>query len=208
MEEQNYAFPLDEYLYDEALNDELHDCFLSQDEIEEMMAPPTEAWKDVSSTAFRTRFTIDEAKEIQWEEAKNEITFVLEQMKKLLKEEHERSGNDYPFDDESPMKKEDIIKFIVGPESSVGKILWEQLSLSEELYLKFLETLCIQAAYKVSVSQLFDPPSLLRHTAPISKDEYVNIWKEMATKKEWIVISHSLVQEDVINAFGNTLKKL
>ena len=179
------AYYLDEYLFDEVFHDELNDCFLSKEELEEMLTPPTEAWKDVPPTEFRTKITIDSSKSTQWEEAKNGIYFVLQQLKILVREEHESciDDNDMPFDDESPLKKEDVIKLIIGPDSAVGKILREHLSMSEEVYLKFIQTLSIQAAYKVSTSQLFDPSSLLSHAAPMSKEDYTKIWKELSTKK-------------------------
>ena len=174
---------LDEYLFDEVLDNDLHDCFLSKEEIEELFAPPTEAWIDIPPTEFRTKITIDEAKATQWELAKEEITFALQNMKELIKEQANTTESINFLSDAGEPSKEDIINYILGPDSAVGKILQEHLGLMPDTYLNFLGTFCIQAAYKVSTSQLFDSESLLCHAAPMNVQEYNKIWKNLAEKK-------------------------
>ena len=174
---------LDEYLFDEVLDNDLHDCFLSKEEMQELFAPPTETWKDIPPTEYKTKITIDEAKATQWELAKEEMTFVLGNIRTLIKEQVNATQGINFFSDEGEPTTDDIINYILGPDSPIGKILQENLGLMPETYLKFLSTFCIQAAYKVSTSQLFDSESLLYHAVPIDAAEYNEIWRKLATKK-------------------------
>ena len=47
-----------------------------------------------------------------------------------------------------------------------------------------MSTLCIQAAYRVSVLELFAPSSLLSGYAKLSREEYSRIWNDIATAKK------------------------
>ena len=79
---------------------------------------------------------------------------------------------------------EKIILYCLGPDSDLGRFLMKELQLDKETYLKFMVTMCIQAAYKVTSTQLFHQHSLLKQHALLPKEEYNKIWQVWSTKKK------------------------
>lgn len=55
--------------------------------------------------------------------------------------------------------------------------------MDKATYLEFFITMCTQAAYHLSSSQLFHPCSLLKNMVPMSEAKYNEIWKLMSEKK-------------------------
>ena len=47
----------DQYLYNGTALDDLFDCTLSRDKMEELLAPPTESWASIPSTNYKTKIT-------------------------------------------------------------------------------------------------------------------------------------------------------
>ena len=167
----DYLDFLDKNLHSEYYN--LDDCFLSEDAFESFLAPPQETWRDFPSGENEAKITLDSAKELQWKLAKDEISHIRNRMTALCSSK-----------DPSSITLEDIMKLIIGPESKIGRFLQEELDLDEVTYLKFLSTLCVQAAYHTSSTQLFFSKSLLRDHTRMSKKEYNEIWKRMSEKKK------------------------
>ena len=68
----------EEHIFDhELFSDELFDAYLDGTDLEEFLTPSAENWNDVKCTEFRTKITIDEAKDIQWDRAKSEIKSIF-----------------------------------------------------------------------------------------------------------------------------------
>lgn len=166
----------DEYLFDEVQDDAFFDCYLSNSELDEFLAPSADNWGDVGPTDCKTKITIDESKSIQWDQAKEEMLFIRERLKVLI---NDPKGKDH----DNEVTIEDVILHITGPESPIGLLIQEQLGLSPLEFLQFMRTLCIQAAYKISSTQLFDSSSLLFHTIPMSEEQYNKIWLKLSTTK-------------------------
>jgi hypothetical protein len=154
-------------------SDELLDAYLDGTDLQEFLAPLAENWNDVKCTEFRTKITIDEAKDIQWERAKSEIKSILSRMKSILE-----------VGDDGELLLDEIIMHIVGPHSEMGEILCRELELSDENYAKFLMTFCVQGAYKISSTQLFSSASLINTDQLMTESEYNAVWKVIATKKQ------------------------
>ena len=77
----------------------------------------------------------------------------------------------------------DTTNYIFGLDSSFPKIFKEKLSLSDETYLRFMSTITIQSSLALTPSQLFcEEDSILAPSIPMTQDEYVEIWKEIAVK--------------------------
>lgn len=164
----------EEHIFDhELFSDELFDAYLDGTDLEEFLTPSAENWNDVKCTEFRTKITIDEAKDIQWDRAKSEIKSILSRMKSILN-----------IGDDGELRLDEIIMHIVGPQSAMGVILCEELGLSDEDYAKFLMSFCVQGAYKISSTQLFSSESLIKMDQLMTKGEYNAVWKLIATKKK------------------------
>ena len=146
IEEAFDAYPFD-FLDDvEFADGELADCTFNQDELEQFLAPPQERWHDYFSTNNPAVITMDSAKTSQWDLARAEVKHVKKMMRMLLGNSSSESNDITP---------DQIVMFCIGPKSKVGIFLCNELGLDEQTYLKFMSTACIQAAYRVSVTQLF-----------------------------------------------------
>ena len=155
-------------------NELLADCTLSPDELDQFLTPPSvDKWQDILSSDNPTFVTMDSSKETQWKIAKNEILHVRKRLTEI-------SGKD----DIKEVNKRDILFHTLGPDSDVGMYLKKELELSDEIYLKFMATLCIQSAYRVSSSQLFCKDSLLKGSAKVDEETYNKIWLTLAEKKK------------------------
>ena len=88
------------------------------------------------------------------------------------------------LDDDEEITKHTIAMLCLGPESKTGIFLRSELNLTEEKYLQFMGTLCIQASHRVSVTQLFHSRlSLLKGRALMEENEYLEIWKDISRKR-------------------------
>ena len=82
------------------------------------------------------------------------------------------------------VSKNELVLYTLGPNSDIGKMLMRELQLSNEKYVEFISTIFIQAAYRVTSTELFDPLSLMKDLLPLAHDEYNKIWLKFATKKQ------------------------
>lgn len=150
-----------------------HGGELSKEEMQEYVAAPSlDKWRDHSPFDFPTFVTMDEAKTKQWKLAQKEIMHIRKSLQTLM-------GKD-SFKD---VTKEDILFLLLGPSTEVARLLKKELALSDEKYLKFLSTMCIQGGYHVSSHELFLPVSLLKDKALMNEAEYNKIWLTFAENR-------------------------
>ena len=151
-----------------------HDCSLTDVEFNKhFSAPPTQKWRDLSSDSHPAVFKMDDSKDIQWKLAKKEIEHVKYRTRKLLS----KSENEI-------VTPEEIAMHSLGPESPSGKYMMLELELDEKVYLQFMITFLIQAAYRVSTTELFRRDSLLVDQVPMDHEHYVSIWEKISTLRE------------------------
>jgi hypothetical protein len=77
-----------------------------------------------------------------------------------------------------------IVKHTLGADSAIGLLLQQELGLSQEKYVCFMSTFLVQVAYRVSSTEMYQSESLLKQDLPLSENEYVNVWKQVATRKK------------------------
>lgn len=187
----NYDHDYPNYLEENGVcfNHALSDCFLTADELEEIMSPSAEIWRDLSPFENGTLLTMDSAKREQWKSGQEEIKSIRTNVKKLI----------FPSDDEVPLDRvtdEKIFNFNLGSESKVGTFLQQELNLDEDNYNRFMGTLCLQAAYHQMTKQLYGPLSELKDRVLMEKDEYISVWKLMAEKKKLNITQISTSRRD------------
>jgi hypothetical protein len=56
--------------------------------------------------------------------------------------------------------------------------------LDDKEYLEFMITYCVQCAYNVSSTQIYDSISILKDHVEMSKENYNKIWKDIASNTE------------------------
>ena len=83
---------------------------------------------------------MDESKRKQWDMAKDEINHINS-------EQNDDGAGD-------GISSDDIILYLLGPDSKLGVFLRDELGISKITFLKFLHTFCLQAAHKISSTQL------------------------------------------------------
>ena len=150
-------------------DNDLTDCYLRETELNQFLAPSSEKWKDFLRGEHEAVVTIDSARDIQWKLTKEEIQHVKKTLKTLISVE---GSND-------PTLRQ-IINFILGPNSKIGRFFQDELELDPKSYLEFLSTYCNQAAYRVSFIQLFHETSLLKDHIKMSETDYIGVWKKIA----------------------------
>ena len=164
---------LEDILY-KSDNDDLSDCFLDKESREAFLSlSQKEQWKDYTSTQFPTTVTIDAAKATQWKLAKAELSSIVKNVMNLLH-----------VNDAEKVTNESILMLFLGPESGFGELLKKELAFSHEKHLKFMSTLCVQAAYRLSSTALFRTNSLLKDKVPMTEEEYNRSWKMIAMKRK------------------------
>ena len=177
----NYFEKIDFDFLEEIMSDEsgLVDCYLSDHDYRMLISlPVADKWTDISSSDSPVYFDIDKAKEDQWLIAKKEINYMKKSATKLFAREKEDGSR-------HDLRTADIIMGSLGPDSSAGKFIQEQLDLDACTYLKWISTFCLQAAYRVSSTELFNNASLLRSHVPFNQiGEYTAIWKQLSKLQE------------------------
>ena len=196
----NYDY--DELYYDlcgEGVDAALDDCNLSPDDFKDLTTPSTENWNSFSSNDHPAVVTMDQSKTIQWNLAQDEIHHLKRSISHLLNKEIDQE-----------VGQDEILLFILGPNSVPGRYLRQTLSLSEETYLRFMIIFLIQSGYKVSVAGLYDKNSLLKDKAVMPKEEYLSIWKMLATLKELPkgAVSTSRRDEPIWQAYEEIVNKM
>ena len=161
-------------LYFDAQND-LEYCIFNAEELKLFLSPPdADAWRDFSSNENATIFNVNDAKERQWQMGKVEIEHLQSKLKTTF-------GIDYQSLSLDELSSS-IIFQTLGPESKFGLFFAEELLLSTMEYAAFMCTLFTQAAYRVSVTELYLPQSRLK--VPMAEENYLKVWEKMAKKKK------------------------
>lgn len=158
----------DDQFYFPGIGDELEDIDVPS--APEEGCPPPEQWADVEASFDATKFTIDQAKQDQWDLAKNEITHLRSRFSELCEKEEEN------------VVLRDIFDFYVGSKSKFGSLMKNELGIDDELYFKFMHTACLQAAMNQSPTQLFFEKSPVSTDLVMMKEEYVKMWRDMSVK--------------------------
>ena len=186
-------------VYNEGVDAALDDCNLSADDFQSLIAPASESWNDFPSTEHPAVVTMDQSKSIQWILVQDEINHLKKSIRQLLGTEM----NDEPTVNE-------IVLYIIGPDSAPGRYLMQELSLSKETYFRFMCNFLIQSAYQISVTSLYSNDSLLKSEVAISKAEYLSIWKKIVTLKELpsASVSTSRREEPIWQAFEEIVNKM
>ena len=155
---------------------ELYDCRLSEEELQELFQGNEEepTWHDLPPSTNPPIITIDKSKTFQWQLACNELNHIRSSLRRLLR-----------LEEGEEITAEAIVMLCLGPTSETGRFLCNEIGLTEEKYLQFMATLCLQTAHRVSVEQLYhEHLSLLKRDAQMEKAEYVEIWKKLAEKRK------------------------
>ena len=155
--------------------DDFYDCFLSERELHDFLTPTADKWDDVDPISVMPNLTIDKSKEIQWDLAQEEITFVLNRLNEIIGCTEE---------DSVEIKTRRLIDHVIGDQSEIGNFLQSILEISRTEYLEFMITLVVQAAYRITSSQLYDSQSLLSREVPMAESRYNEIWLKLATLKK------------------------
>ena len=176
--EDNSGPDIDVFRYDFleqlfAAEDELADCPLGTDELSELLAPSQERWTEFPSTNFPSLLSIDSSKLMQWELAKREHRHIIKNAQTLLN-----------IEDPKDVTHEAIVIHSLGPDSKVGLFLRDSIEIDKTMYCKFMNTLLMQAAYRVSSTELFATHSFLKDHLRMTQNEYNGIWKLLANKKK------------------------
>ncbi len=152
----------------EGIDAALDDCNLSTDDFQRLIAPSSESWNDFLSNEHPAVVTMDQSKSIQWILAQDEINHLKKSICQLLGKE----SNEEPTFNE-------IVLFVIGPDSAPGRYLMQELSLSKETYFRFMCNFLIQSAYQISVTGLYSDDSLLKSEAAMPKADYLSVWKKL-----------------------------
>ena len=150
---------------------ELDDCYLTPSEVGLLQAPMTENWKDlhVHMKDCEVKFSIDSCKRESWKTTKKELFHVRDRIRVLTnKDEYEQVSN------------MDILLLLFGEDSATTRVMMRGLGLDYASFCSFISTLSLQAAYRVTVTELFDRKSALKKEASMSKEEYLSVWKKLA----------------------------
>ena len=169
--------------------DNMDDFFLSQDALNEFLAPSQETWRDFLPTNNEAIITIDDSRSKQWELAKKEIEHIRRRLLELIPVVGNNNSSN------NAIKMKDIALFYLGPDSKAGQFLREQLGLSKESYLSFLIMVCVQGSYQRSTYQLYHEYSLLKHELPMSQGDYMKIWKTMAGRSKLLDPKSAQIEE-------------
>ena len=151
------------------------DCTLSDEEITMLLTPSLDDWNDIQQSESPSIFKIDDAKKKNWNNAKLEISHLKKRIADILGDEiMGKSKNEI---------NQAIIFEILGPNKEVARYLCDELELSIEKYCAFMQTFTVQAAYRVSSTELFEKHSLLKESVAMEKEEYLNLWSKLSELK-------------------------
>lgn len=160
-------------------DNEWYDCNLSAEDFNALSNVPTsvDLWRDVNQKESPSILSFDDAKKTNWEMGKKEIQH-------LQKTIHSTFNNNQNSPLDSKQLNHSLTVALLGAESKTGQFLCKELDLTAHQYLQFMCTFAIQASYRVSITELYDKISLLKDSVPMSKANYSEIWRNIATKKE------------------------
>ena len=129
---------------------DLEDCYLDDEESQQLMSPPTSVWKDFPSNENPAILTFDSAKTMQWLLAKAEIKHVRRRMMYLL-----------GIQEFNLVMPSSIILYTMGPDSEMGRLLMNATGMDEKKYSNFMSSISLQAGklceYHLAFCAMFVP---------------------------------------------------
>lgn len=114
--------------------------------------------------------------------AKKEITHIRNRLLVLTKKDINKGVTNL-----------EILDLLFGEKSALATILMRELEIDHPTFMQFMATLCLQAAYRTSFTEVYCVGSALLGSASMNKNDYLNIWKRIA---------RSHIQEKNINYVG------
>ena len=133
-------------------------------------------WSDslISDPDENIHFVFDEAIKGAWEKLQEEVSHIRQSLLINLGKEESDS-----------IQFEDLLELAFGQNSDFTRTFCEGSKIKDRpTFLRFISTLCLQMSYKECPSSLYEDYSQLRDKVPMKKDEYMNIWKNIATGKK------------------------
>jgi hypothetical protein len=176
---------VDEYLSDEFYAEVFVDSPPEQQPDDELMylheedrraiaqTQPTE-WKDclISDPSVPSIFLLDESKKDAWKLCQEEVDHIRKSIPRLLQVEPN-----------APITLELIVKLAFGENSDFGTAFCNELNLGRKEFVSFIGNVCLQMSYHESPSSMYDEHSELLSSVIMKKDEYMNLWKRIATER-------------------------
>ena len=124
-----------------AIPHEYDDCYFTTEEYVQVQTPSTQKWKDYDVKNNEVIFSIDESKKRSWDLAKEEVKHVQFIMCQLSGKKEGEELDDL-----------DILELTFGKDSQIMEILKTELNLEHSTIIRFISTLTLQAAYRVTVT--------------------------------------------------------
>ena len=140
----------------------------------------TDEWTSrlISDPGEPIEFHLDSSRKEAWSKFQDEIAHLRSSVPILLKE----MDPNYDPSNCSPTLH-DLYELAFGKKSEVSTLLCKELGISRQTFVKFMGNLCLQMAYKESPSCLYDEDSQLKKATLMDEQEYMKLWKIIATKK-------------------------
>ena len=144
-------------------------------------------WSDcfVSRVSEPVTFVLDLAIKNAWKLMKEEVIFLQQRVKFLICEQRKTNQNIPPANAMvHEVTFDDIFELMVGKDSRFAEVFCREVQLSEPEYFKFMATISMQMAYRESPSSIYDSSSLLKDKTVMPFDDYISIWKKIASLKK------------------------
>jgi hypothetical protein len=72
-----------------------------------------------------------------------------------------------------------IANLFYGPDSKIFRIFKDTLKITHVDFIKFMKTFCVQTAYRVSCTEMFDSDSYVDTTKLCTSEEYTALWQKI-----------------------------
>jgi hypothetical protein len=123
-------------------------------------------WRNAEPPSYyNVSATIDGARQMIWEQAKNEINHVRNRVKSVLGPREPSLCN--------------LLDLVFGPESRMGRLFNEKLYIEHEDFLKQLGTFSLAAAYNLSKTQIFSKNSFVNAQGLADEATYQSFWNRV-----------------------------
>ena len=139
-------------------------------------------WTDVmiSDHNETVTFVLDLSRKEAWSGLIDEVAYIRGILPSLL----DSSVGDNTQDTTPRISYAKVLNLVFGKKSDFTTTFCNELDLSRLDFVNFMANLCLQMSYKESPSSLYDEYSLLKDDTVMSEDEYIGIWKKIATMKK------------------------
>ena len=150
--------------------DDIDEDFFAASEFERAnFSIPLVKWND-SDEIPEVTFTVDNSKCKGWDTAKTEISHLLERLTNL-------TGKNKP-------SKKDILKLLFGRDSCVVTTFKRELQTTYEEFCAFMATLCLQAASRASVTDLYSVATSTSKLAAMKQEDYLKFFGKDSNMQE------------------------